>query len=82
MTATVRNDGKDGSERVLKRTFWILDSELDNLTVGKFVNISVVEDEEPWFSILQSTDKITFWKFIRQSPAFRSGFPDKKAIIL
>ena len=60
VTATVRIDGKDGSERVLKRTFWILDSELDNLTVGKFINISVVEDEEPWFSILQSTDKITF----------------------
>lgn len=55
---TIRIDGKDG-EQVLTRTAWMENEHLRHLTVGKLVEVSVVEDageSEPLFSIDQDAN--------------------------
>ncbi len=58
VTLTVRLTEQDGSERILRRTSWMTDSELSMLAVGKIVNLEVVEDDPPWFSILQEASAV------------------------
>lgn len=53
---TVRIDEKDGSERILQRTSWMTEAELESLVVGKLVTLEIVEDDPPWFSILQDAE--------------------------
>ena len=53
---TVRIDEKDGSERILQRTSWMTDSELGALVVGKLVTLELVEDDPPWFCVLQDAE--------------------------
>ena len=53
---TVRIDEKDGSERILQRTSWMTDSELGSLVVGKLVTLELVEDDPPWFCVLQDAE--------------------------
>lgn len=59
---TIRIDGK-GGERVLSRTAWMEDKCIENLTVGKLVNVSVVEGEgeaPPLFSIDQDSNAVLY----------------------
>ena len=54
---TARIDEKGGGERILERTSWMTDAEIEALTVGKLVTLQIVEDDPPWFSVLQLTDR-------------------------
>ncbi len=53
VTITIRIDEKFQKERFLTRTSYMRDIELENIAIGKIVDVTIVEDTNPWFSINQ-----------------------------
>lgn len=58
IVVTIRLDESDGNQRFLTKTCYINEHELDNIAIGKIVEISLLDGPSPVFSINTKADKI------------------------
>ncbi len=58
IVVTIRLDESDGTQRFLTKTCYINEHELDNIAIGKIVEISLLDGHSPVFSINTKADKI------------------------